>query len=423
MILFVFALTSTSLYAQATCDEDAYYESLSQSESGGCEDQYSCLGPTITSGMHAGDEPLGKYQFMPKTLESMGYTQSQIASFRSTPALQEQAIRDFTAANDACLERTGAYDHIGETRVDSSGNTFVVTRSGLLGAAHLGGCGGATNWVTGTTGAASDQLGTSVADYASKFGGYGMFGDVPGGTCGAGVSNAADLFAESQAQGLHDLIGCDPEYFEQAEAIFDAKQAHEQMMIQQTIAPPTNIIATSCAEQHAAMMGNDIGKIFSEPANGITEMSTIVEASIMGTINEALSTLAGDVLGSMFSNIVNDSIGDTLGGMVGGGSGGVASASDGCTLPQEMFELQKCMQMPEFPSFHEALNQVASGAAGFAADAINEKIGGAVNDIEQVVNAINDPLGMAVKSCEALSDRLGEFAADPGSAFVRAAFD
>lgn len=165
------------------CEAQDFYDALAGSESGG---RYDITGPTISSGMHQGTKPQGKYQFMPKTLEGMGYISPgqctlRCEEFLANPALQEQAIRDFTADNDACLQRNGAYEHLGTNRCGCT-----LTKSGLLGAAHLGGCGGASSFAKGNSGCGgSDQLGTSLADYCKKFSGYNMFGSGSDGDCGA----------------------------------------------------------------------------------------------------------------------------------------------------------------------------------------------------------------------------------------------
>lgn len=206
MLVLVFALglsmsANNMAYSAASeggseeCGSQDFYDALAASESGGCGggNQYNCMGPVISSGMHAGDRPLGKYQFMPKTLRGMGIDPN---NFVGNGPAQEQAIRQFTADNDRCLERMGAYNHIGETKCGCT-----ITRSGLLGAAHLGGCGGAANFAKGSGCGPSDQLGTSLGAYCQKFGGYDMFGSGPAPECGADVDiggSPTEIFIGSQ---------------------------------------------------------------------------------------------------------------------------------------------------------------------------------------------------------------------------------
>ena len=182
---------------------------------------------------------------MAKTLAGMGIS---TAGFVGNAEVQNAAIRQFTADNDACLERNGAYNHLGTVR-----NGIILTRSGLLGAAHLGGCGGAAKWAKGG-GGPSDQLGTSLADYAGKFEGYGIFGDVAGGTCGGGVPNAANLFAQAQARGYHDLLGCDPEVLERNKVIIDAVNQVNAEIAQASIKQPTSAEIMTCADKQLELI-------------------------------------------------------------------------------------------------------------------------------------------------------------------------
>jgi hypothetical protein len=375
VLFFTILISSTILYA-ATCDDVAFYNSLAQSESGGCGggNQYNCTGPVITSGMHKGDRPLGKYQFMPKTLRGMGIDPN---NFVGNAAAQEAAIRQFTADNDACLQRNGAYNHIGQVR-----NGVTITRSGLLGAAHLGGCGGAARWAKTGRGP-SDQLGTSLANYAGKFEGYGMFGDVPGGTCGGGVANAADQFAQAQALGFHNILGCDPEMLERGKTIIDAMNQLNVEIAQEFIQPPTSIEQLTCADQQLALV-NEIGGIQANPggnlnnSNSLTNLGLSIpnpfEAFASGPLNQQLSNFANSAMSitSGISGAINTAFGNVQSLFGGGGGGGVPSTN--CTMMEDAWLINQCVSMPQIPSLDQIIGgQVAeiTGAVTAAANMLN----------------------------------------------------
>ncbi len=373
------------------CDADAFYNALGQSESGGCRDQYTCMGPVITNGgIHQGTRPHGKYQFMPATLNGMGITDHQ--AFINNPAMQEAAIRQFTAENDACLERNGAYNYIGQVR-----NGVTITRSGLLGAAHLGGCGGASRWARGA-GGASDQLGTSLADYAARFGGYGMFGDVPGGTCGGGVPNAADLFAQAQVEGRHSLIGCDPEVMQSAVDRVDALTQQQLEAASAAITQPTPVEQLTCFDQTTEIF-SELGGIHSNPNKDTSSsIGPNVQQPLQNTLQQFMggNILGGinDVINQAFSNITSQ-FSSLLGGL-GGGGGGLFSAgpSSNCNMQEQAWLISQCIEMPQIPSLGDILGGQMGEMMGQMGNVGNMISGMASPDrlLEQVCSAANDGL-------------------------------
>lgn len=109
---------------------------------------------------------IGKYQFMPSTLENMGYHITSKA-FRGNPnifneAMQEQALRDLMSYNNYCLKKFACY--IGRVVAGT-----MVTKAGLFAAAHLAGIGGVEKFLTGDHRNIKDINGTSVQKYLQEF--------------------------------------------------------------------------------------------------------------------------------------------------------------------------------------------------------------------------------------------------------------
>jgi hypothetical protein len=108
---------------------------------------------------------MGKYQFMPSTLEKLGYHITPEA-FKANPAIfnesmQEQALRDLVQNNSRCLRKFAQY--IGQVI-----NGTFITKAGLLGAAHLAGIGGVQKFLTSNHNA-TDINGSSVQKYLNEF--------------------------------------------------------------------------------------------------------------------------------------------------------------------------------------------------------------------------------------------------------------
>ena len=401
-ISFVLSISS-SIHAQTytTCDSEAFYSALGQSESGGCGagNQYNCVGPVITSGMHEGDTPLGKYQFMPKTLAGMGISTN---GFVGNAALQDQAIKQFTAGNDKCLESKGAYDYIGTVR-----NGVTLTRSGLLGAAHLGGCGGAAKWAKGGTGP-SDQLGTSLADYSAKFSGYGMFGDVAGGSCGGGVANAAGLFAEAQAKGLHDMLACDPTIFEKNQTTIEAVKQLNAEISKSIITQPTAIEQLTCADQQQALL-SEAGGIHSNVIDGdlnssTNEFTNLAKNPVMQTINNALTSVSG--ISSSINTLLNTTFGDLQGNFLSSLSGSSpASTSTNCDMIEQAWLINQCIETPTMPSLSSIIGGELAEITGAATKA----------------SSITNPERMLEQVCKQANSLISGLSSNVNNAFEKAA--
>lgn len=370
LLLAAFAVSffTAQIIAHAQETPNCYYDSLANSESGGCGggNQYNCVGPTIKSGMHKGDKPLGKYQFMPKTLRGMGIDPN---NFVGNAAAQEAAIRQFTAQNDACLRRNGAYNYIGQVR-----NGVTITRTGLLGAAHLGGCGGAANWAK-NGGGPSDQLGTSLADYAAKF------ASDDEGNCGEGYADTADRFAQAQAEGQ---VGCNPALLNALSNKQQALQQQETEAAKALITKPTSVQQLTCFDQYTKLNSDKIGKIHSDPAQGISDtiVPNIEQPNLNNLTQNFLSGILGGGLQSMLSNAIS-----SLGlGNIGGGGG-----SGNCPMMDQMWDLLQCVDFPKMPSLNDIMggggemSGILSGLGSFG--------GGSGGIMGQVCSAVKGLMG------------------------------
>ncbi|SFU37775.1 hypothetical protein SAMN05216480_10268 [Pustulibacterium marinum] len=108
---------------------------------------------------------LGKYQFGANTLSAFGIRDTQ--KFLNSPELQEKVFLAYMSRNKAILKNEIA-KYTGKTI-----GGVLVTESGLLAAAHLGGAGNVKRYLR-TNGATrfKDANGASVRFYMKKFSGY-----------------------------------------------------------------------------------------------------------------------------------------------------------------------------------------------------------------------------------------------------------
>ena len=109
---------------------------------------------------------MGKYQFSPATLEILGYHNITPERFKADPsifpeAMQEQALQDLIQHNQNSLKKFASY--IGQVI-----NGTLITKAGLLGAAHLAGVGGVQKFLTSAHNA-TDCNGASVQRYLTEF--------------------------------------------------------------------------------------------------------------------------------------------------------------------------------------------------------------------------------------------------------------
>src|SRR5690606_2849902 len=108
---------------------------------------------------------MGKYQFGKSTLRAMGVYDTK--EFLNNPRLQERAFKALLSKNKWELRREIA-------RYEGKMiNGVMITESGLLAAAHLGGAASVKGFLrsNGKKGF-KDGFGTSLKSYIRKFGGY-----------------------------------------------------------------------------------------------------------------------------------------------------------------------------------------------------------------------------------------------------------
>lgn len=109
---------------------------------------------------------MGKYQFGEETLEALDINVSR-RKFLSSPVLQEQAMDKLLKANHKNLRRfIKKYD--GKVL-----HGVLVTESGVLAAAHLGGAGNVRNWFRKGENF-RDGNGTPITKYMKVFSGYSL---------------------------------------------------------------------------------------------------------------------------------------------------------------------------------------------------------------------------------------------------------
>ena len=107
---------------------------------------------------------MGKYQFGRSTLKGLGFTVTR-KEFLSNPQLQEEAMMSLLLHNKEKLQKyIDVFD--GKTV-----NGMLITESGILAAAHLGGQGSVKRYFKNGK-VFKDGYGTKITSYMDKFSGY-----------------------------------------------------------------------------------------------------------------------------------------------------------------------------------------------------------------------------------------------------------
>ena len=107
---------------------------------------------------------MGKYQFGKSTLKGLGFKVTR-KEFLSNPQLQEEAMIALLLHNKEKLQKyIDIFD--GQTI-----NGMLITESGILAAAHLGGQGSVKRYFKNGK-VFKDGLGTKITTYMEKFSGY-----------------------------------------------------------------------------------------------------------------------------------------------------------------------------------------------------------------------------------------------------------
>ena len=110
---------------------------------------------------------LGKYQFGRQTLNSIGFENISNREFLSNPYIQEEAMLTLLKKNKHTLRRQiEKYD--GQVL-----HNILVTESGILAAAHLGGAGNIKKWFRNGK-VFRDGNGTSITSYMVRFSNYNL---------------------------------------------------------------------------------------------------------------------------------------------------------------------------------------------------------------------------------------------------------
>lgn len=108
---------------------------------------------------------LGKYQFGKSTLRRLKVR--NIENFLKDPEQQEQAFEALCSLNKYILRKDI------KRSVGTKINGILITESGILAAAHLGGAGNVKKYLrSGGSNDVSDAFGTSIQNYMILFSGY-----------------------------------------------------------------------------------------------------------------------------------------------------------------------------------------------------------------------------------------------------------
>ena len=110
---------------------------------------------------------MGKYQFGKKTLRGLGFKMSK-EEFLNSPLLQEEAMYKLLQTNKRYLKK---YIDKYEGEIVHG---VLVTESGLLAAAHLGGAGSVKKWFR-TGKVRKDGNGVKITTYMERFSGYDLY--------------------------------------------------------------------------------------------------------------------------------------------------------------------------------------------------------------------------------------------------------
>jgi hypothetical protein len=110
---------------------------------------------------------MGKYQFGKRTLRGLGFKISK-EEFLNSPEIQEEAMYKLLQTNKKYLKK---YINEYEGQIIHG---ILVTESGLLAAAHLGGAGSVKKWFR-TGKVRKDGNGIKITTYMQQFSGYDLY--------------------------------------------------------------------------------------------------------------------------------------------------------------------------------------------------------------------------------------------------------
>ena len=110
---------------------------------------------------------MGRYQFGKRTLRGLGFEISR-EEFLNSPKIQEEAMYKLLQTNKRYLKK---YIDKYEGEIV---HEVLVTESGLLAAAHLGGAGSVKKWFR-TGKVRKDGNGVKITTYMERFSGYELY--------------------------------------------------------------------------------------------------------------------------------------------------------------------------------------------------------------------------------------------------------
>ena len=110
---------------------------------------------------------MGRYQFGKRTLRGLGFKISR-EEFLNSPEIQEEAMYKLLQTNKRYLKKY-IEEYNGEIV-----HGVLVTESGLLAAAHLGGAGSVKKWFR-TGKVRKDGNGVKITTYMNQFSGYDLY--------------------------------------------------------------------------------------------------------------------------------------------------------------------------------------------------------------------------------------------------------
>ncbi len=110
---------------------------------------------------------MGKYQFGKRTLRGLGFKMSK-KEFLNSPEIQEEAMYKLLQQNKRYLRK---YINKYNGKIVHG---VLVTESGLLAAAHLGGAGSVKKWFR-TGKIRKDGNGVKITTYMERFAGYDLY--------------------------------------------------------------------------------------------------------------------------------------------------------------------------------------------------------------------------------------------------------
>jgi hypothetical protein len=139
---------------------------------GGCEDFYDAVRQRESSNNYQARRPgsqyWGAYQMGDAARQDAGYGNVSSQEFLNNPAMQDAAIRRYHDVQWGYIQNMGLDQYEGQTI-----GGRVMTRSAMIGGAHLLGVGGLRDYLqSGGTDVGSDGLGTQITEYMDRFGGY-----------------------------------------------------------------------------------------------------------------------------------------------------------------------------------------------------------------------------------------------------------